>query len=55
MQKMVVIYNNEDLKRLNALFEEGWRLVNMVAAGGGDETSWGTECYVVIEKDTEQN
>lgn len=42
MQMMVYIQSDLDMDELNKLFEEGWRLVSMVAASEGG-------CYLVIE------
>lgn len=42
MQMMVYIQSDNDMDELNKMFEEGWRLVSMVAATEGG-------CYLVIE------
>ena len=42
MQMMVYIQSDLYMDELNKLFEEGWRLVSMVAAAEGG-------CYLVIE------
>lgn len=42
MQMMVYIQSDMDMDELNRMFEEGWRLVSMVAATEGG-------VYAVIE------
>ena len=43
MQMMVYIQSDLDMDELNTMFEEGWRLVSMVAGAEGG-------VYAVIEK-----
>lgn len=43
MQMMVFVQSDLDMDELNTMFEEGWRLVSMVAAAEGG-------VYAVIEK-----
>ena len=43
MQIMVFVQSDLDMDELNTMFEEGWRLVSMVAVAEGG-------VYAVIEK-----